>query len=233
MKFAMFFVASAALSSSSFASTTEASAPVLSAAAPAAPSTVAPIEATPKLTTATTNALPANTELWLSMNQELNSKKVKQGAKFDMTVARDVMLGDYVVIPRGSKARGQITYRTGKGAFGKSAKIEFDISEVEVKGQFIPVTGHYRIEGSGNTGAAVGAVVAVGVFGAFVTGRSAIVAQGTEYKAFTVNAVPVKLADAPAQPLVPGTSAQPATAIPAATAPASAITTASAELPKT
>lgn len=233
MKLVAFVVASAALSTSSFALVTEGAAPVAPAEVPIAPSTVAPIIATPKLTTANANALPANTELWLSMNQELNSKKIKQGGKFDMTVARDVMLGDYVVIPRGSKARGQVTYRTGKGAFGKSAKMEFDISEVEVHGQFIPVTGHYRIEGTGNTGAAVGAVVAVGVFGAFVTGRSAIVAQGTEYKAFTVNPIPVKLADAPAQPLAPQTTAAPSAAIPAATVPTAATGPASAVLPST
>jgi hypothetical protein len=233
MKFVAFVVASAALSTSSLALAIDVAAPVAPAVVPVAPSTVAPIVATPKLTTATTNALPANTELWLSMNHELNSKKVKQGAKFDMTVARDVMLGDYVVIPRGSKARGQVTYRTGKGAFGKSAKMEFDISEVEVNGQFIPVNGHYRIEGAGNTGAAVGAVVAVGVFGAFVTGRSAIAAQGTEYKAFTANPVPVKLADAPAQPIAPGTTPAPSAAIPAATAPTAASGPSSAALPST
>lgn len=181
---------------------------------PVAPSTVVPVVAVPKLTTANTNALPANTELWLSPNTEVNSKRIKQGEKFDMTVARDVMLGDYVVIPRGARGRGQITYRTGKGAFGKSAKMEFEINEVEVNGQFIPLRGHYRIEGAGNTGATVGTAVAVGVFSAFVTGRSAIVAQGTEYKAFTVNPLPVKLADAPAEPLAnpaPAETAAPAT----------------------
>ena len=186
----------------------------------ATPSTVVPLAATPRLTTSTTNALPANTEIWLSPNQEVNSKRIKQGGKFDMTVARDVMLGDYVVIPRGARGHGQITYRTGKGAFGKSAKMEFEINEVEVNGQFIPVQGHYRIEGQGNTGATVGTAVAVGVFSAFVTGRSAVVAQGTEYKAFTVNAIPVKLADAPAQPLTPAPVAAPAAAAPAAPAAA-------------
>lgn len=195
------------------------SAPVLAQDAKpveAAPSTMTPIVAVPKLTTATTNALPANTELWLSPNAEVNSKRIKQGAKFDMTVARDVMLGDYVVIPRGARGKGQITFRTGKGAFGKSAKMEFEISELELNGQFIPLRGHYRIEGGGNTGATVGTAVAVGPFAAFVTGRSAIVAQGTEYKAFTVNLIPVKLANAPAEPLAPQT-AQPAALVPSTT----------------
>jgi hypothetical protein len=111
-----------------------------------------------------------------------------------MSVTRDVLLGDYIVIPRGTRAVGQLTYRTGKGAFGKSAKIEFDVVELDLSGRIVPLRGHYRIEGQGNTGATVGAVVAVGVFSAFVTGRSAIVAQGTEFRAYTSNPLPIQLA---------------------------------------
>ena len=155
----------------------------------AQPSLVSPIVAVarPSATDAQA-ALPANSEIWVSPNAEVNSKKIKQGEKFDMSVSRDVVLGNYVVIPRGTRAIGQISYRTGKGAFGKSAKLEFEVVDVDLGGRLIPVKGHYRIEGQGNTGAAVGAVVAVGVFGAFVTGHSATVAQGTEYKAYTTDA---------------------------------------------
>jgi len=102
------------------------------------------------------SSLPSNTEVWLSTNTAIDSKTQKVGDKFDLTVSRDVMLGEYVVIPRGTPAHGQISYRTGKGAFGKSAKMEFDLVDVQVGQRFIPVNGHYRIEGQGNTGAAVG-----------------------------------------------------------------------------
>ncbi|WP_157216607.1 hypothetical protein [Flavisphingomonas formosensis] len=200
-----------------------------------APSTVAPVVAVPRPSIENSVGLPANTEVWLSPNAEVNSKRVKQGEKFEMTVARDVMLGDYIVIPRGTKGYGQISYRTGKGAFGKSAKMEFDVVGIELNGRTIPVTGHYRIEGQGNTGATVGAVVAVGVFGAFVTGRSAVVAQGTEYKAFTTNMLPVALGSAPAVPGAPAAAAPAvltAPVAPAAPAPA-VIKTSSEQTPKT
>ena len=182
------------------------------------PSLVAPIVAVARpVVTDAQAALPANSEIWVSPNAEVNSKKIKQGEKFDMSVSRDVMLGNYVVIPRGTRAIGQISYRTGKGAFGKSAKMEFEVVDVDLGGRLIPVKGHYRIEGQGNTGATVGAVVAVGVFGAFVTGHSAAVTQGTEYKAYTTDALPIVTAAAPAYVLV----APPAQAAPivAAAAP--------------
>lgn len=142
--------------------------------------------------------LRSNTEVWLSVNQEVNSKKLKVGQKFPLSVSRDVMIRDFVVIPRGTPAEGQITYRTGKGAFGKSAKIEFDLVDIDLKGRLIPTSGHYRIEGQGNTGATVGVVVAAGVFGAFVTGHSAVVQQGAEFRAYTKEQMSVILASAAA-----------------------------------
>lgn len=160
------------------------------------------------------NTLPSNTEVWLSLNSGLTSKAAKVGDKFDLTVSRDVMAGEYVVIPRGTQGHGQLSYRTGKGAFGKSAKIEFDLVDVQVGRRFIPLAGHYRIEGNGNTGAAIGAVVAVGVFGAFVTGHSATASQGSEWKAYTREPIllalpPTSTADADARQsqVTPHTSA--------------------------
>ena len=116
------------------------------------------------------------------------------GDTLSFMVSRDVMVGQYIVIPRGTPGVGHVSYRTGKGAFGKSAKFEFDIDSISLNGRTVPVTGHYRVEGQGNTGAAVGAVVAVGVFGAFVTGHSAIAAQGSEWKASTKEPIAIQIA---------------------------------------
>jgi hypothetical protein len=151
------------------------------------------------MVTGNTAMLPANTEVVLVPTQEVNSKRIKEGQKFEMSVARDVMLGDYIVIPRGTRAWGKISYRTGKGAFGKSGKMEFDCTDVELAGRMISVSGHYRVEGQGNTGATVGTVVAVGVFAAFVTGHSAAIGQNTEWKAYTREALQVAVA-APTAP---------------------------------
>lgn len=199
----------------------------------AQPALVLPIVAVARpLATDAQAALPANSEIWVSPNAEVNSKRIKQGDKFDMSVSRDVMLGNYVVIPRGTRAVGQISYRTGKGSFGKSGKMEFEVVDVDLGGRLIPVKGHYRIEGNGNTGATVGAVVAVGVFAAFVTGHSASVAQGTEYKAYTTDALPIVTAAPPAYasaaPIAPVAlpAALPPTAVPIAVPAAAAPTAA-------
>lgn len=129
--------------------------------------------------------VPANTEVVLKLNKELNSQQIKKGDKFDLTVAQDVTVGNTVVIPRGTPAHGEVTMRTGKGAFGKSAKFEVEMRSIDLNGRTIPLNGHFRQAGKGNAGAAVGAVVAVGVFGAFVTGHSAVYKEGAEFKATT------------------------------------------------
>lgn len=145
-------------------------------------------------TVATDAVLPSNTEITLKMNSELSSKEAREGDLFVASVAQDVMLGNMVVIRRGTPANGVVTWRTGKGAFGKSAKMSYEFHSLELDGQRVPVSGQFRQEGSGNTGAAVGAVAAAGVIGGlFVTGRSAIVEQGRELKVHTTFAIPVLL----------------------------------------
>lgn len=165
------------------------------------------IVAVPRATITGTNAfLPANTQVDVTLNSEVNSKKVKQGDRLSGSVSHDVMLGDYVVIPKGTRANGSVTYRTGKGAFGKSAKMEISITDLDLNGRSIPVNGKFRQEGTGNTGATVGAAVAVGVFSAFVTGKSAVFEQGRELRVFTSDALPVAIA-APATPSAPAVPA--------------------------
>lgn len=160
---------------------------------PQATTSTVPITATARPVIANGAMLPANTELTLRLDQEVSSKRMKEGQQFNLSVASDVLLGNYVVIPRGTLAKGVIAFRTGKGAFGKSAKMEIDLTEIILGDRHIPITGHYRQEGEGNTGATVGTAVAAGVFAAFVTGRSAVFPQGREFKAFTREAIPVAL----------------------------------------
>jgi hypothetical protein len=143
-----------------------------------------------------TNMLPSNSDVWVSLDNELNSKKARVGDTINFKVSRDVMVGQYVVIPRGTAGVGRVTYRTGKGAFGKSAKMEFDIDSIMLPTRTIAVSGHYRIEGNGNTGATVATAVAVGVFSAFVTGHSAVAAQGSEWKAATKEPILIAAATA-------------------------------------
>ncbi|MBL8652536.1 MAG: hypothetical protein JNL35_19275 [Sphingopyxis sp.] len=150
-------------------------------APPVVPTVVAsPVAATPVTASDATRTLPANTEILLSMNEELTTKKNEEGDTFYMSVVHNVTHDGFVVIPKGARAAGEITWRTGKGAFGKSGKMEIELRYVEVGGKRIPLVGSFRQEGEGNTVATVAGVIAAGVFAAFITGKSGRIPAGRE-----------------------------------------------------
>ncbi len=154
------------------------------AAAPAPETAAAPAPAA--------TVLPANSEVFLSLNEAVSSEDKRLGDMVSLTVSQDVKADGAVVIPHGTRGVGQITYRKGKGGFGKSGKLEIDFRYVDYNGQHIPVEGHYRQEGDGNGAAAVGAVLAAGVIGGLIVhGHSARIPQGHEFTVHMVDAIPL------------------------------------------
>ncbi|WP_326914191.1 hypothetical protein [Sphingopyxis chilensis] len=153
----------------------ETAAPVEAASAPAV--VAIPVAAPAPNSTRT---LAANTEVLLSMNEELSTKKNEEGDTFYMTVVHDVVQDGYIVIPKGARATGEITWRTGKGAFGKSGKMEIELRYIDIGGKRVPLIGSFRQEGEGNTVATVGGVILAGVFAAFITGKSGRIPAGRE-----------------------------------------------------
>lgn len=133
--------------------------------------------------------LPANTELTITPNSDVSSKTMREGDVFTVSTVYDVMMNNYIVIPKGTRGQGKITWRTGKGAFGKSAKMDLVFEWIEVGGRRVTIEGKHRQEGQGNTAATVGTVLAAGVFGGFVTGKSAVVPNGMQLKAHTAEPI--------------------------------------------
>lgn len=137
--------------------------------------------------------LPANTEILLSVNSEVTSTTHRAGDTFTMSVVSDVRIGDQVVIPRGTRAVGEVTWRTGRGAFGKSGKMNIALRYIDLDGTRIPVEGTYRQEGEGNTLATVGGIIAIGVFAGFITGSRARLPVGRELASRTSIAIPFEV----------------------------------------
>ncbi len=101
--------------------------------------------------------LPSSTEVILTPDAEANSKKLREGHTIPMRTAFDVMHNGVVGSQRARAAWGTVTWRTGKGAFGKSAKMEVTFNELTLpNGHRLPLAGMHRQEGEGNTGAAHG-----------------------------------------------------------------------------
>jgi hypothetical protein len=150
----------------------------------------APITTAPILPARLETELPANTEILLSMNSEITSTTHRAGETFTLSTATDTRIGDLVVIPRGTRAVGEITWRTGRGAFGKSGKMRISLRYLDLDGTRIPIEGDYYQAGEGNTLATVGGIIAIGIFAGFITGSRARIPTGRELAARTAIAVP-------------------------------------------
>lgn len=134
--------------------------------------------------------LNTGTPVTLAVAEDVNSSTHKEGDTFKLTVLNDVKSGGTILIPRGTPAVGEITWRTGKGAFGKSGKLELALRYIDLNGQKIPVTGDYRQEGEGNTVATGVGVIAIGVFAGFITGKRARLPVGRELMSQIAQTVP-------------------------------------------
>lgn len=200
-------------------------APVAAQDAPVVPASVdaAPVLVAVPVTAPTANParlLPANTEILLSMNEELSTKRNEEGDTFHMSVVHNVVQDGFVVIPKGARATGEITWRTGKGAFGKSGKMDIELRYIEIGNNRVPLTGSFRQEGEGNTVATIGGVILAGVFAAFITGKSGRIPAGRELSVRTKEAlafaVPAGTPAAPPALMAVAVDAAQAAAVPAA-----------------
>lgn len=152
--------------------------PAVPAPAPAAPVLVAP--SPPPVAV----VLPSDTIIQVTSPEEITSIKMKEGDVHMLQVASDVMHNGVVVIPRGAPVKGTITFRTGKGIGGKSAKFEITFNTVTVGGREYALKGKHRQDGKGNTVAAL-------LGSMLVSGRSAIITSGQVLSAFTAVPIPI------------------------------------------
>jgi hypothetical protein len=122
--------------------------------------------------------------------QDASTSALRRGDEFDVVVTQGVVKDGYVVIPRGTIGQARVSWMTGRGSFGKSGKMEFDLQDLEIDGRLIPVSGHYRVNGKGRTGEVIVAWVVGGVsLAAAVTGDDAVAKRGAHYEGATATAL--------------------------------------------
>lgn len=127
--------------------------------------------------------LPADTVLSVIPLEEITSKNMTVGDVQRLQVSGDVSQSGVVIIPRGSPVKATVTWRTGKGIGGKSAKFVLTFNSVNVHGKEFSLKGTHRQEGRGNTVAAL-------LGSMLISGHSAVMTSGQVVTAITAEPIP-------------------------------------------
>ena len=110
--------------------------------------------------------VPAGTEIVVTVDQSVTSKDNNSGDHFDASLAEPVVVGDTVVIPKGTKATGTVTDAKSAGRFKGNAAISVTLTAIRVYGE------EYKLRTSEVTeaGKGRGKRTAVGAGGGAVVG---------------------------------------------------------------
>jgi len=83
--------------------------------------------------------VPAGTEITISLGQALGSKLSQPGMTYTGSVAKDVVVGNEVAIPRGSSAQGTVTDAKALGKFAGGAVLSVRLDSITIHGANLPV----------------------------------------------------------------------------------------------
>jgi hypothetical protein len=117
----------------------------------------------------------AGRSITISIGSAIGSKLSQAGSIFNGSVAKDVMVGDAVAIPRGSSVSGTIVDAKALGRFKGGALLEVRLDSVNLNGADVPIrtaTRTYTEKGKGKRTAelAGGGAVLGGIVGALAGG---------------------------------------------------------------
>ena len=119
--------------------------------------------------------VPAGTAVTVSLGAALGSKLSQSGQAFNGSVAKDVVVGDAVAIPKGSAVAGTVTDAKALGKFAGGAVLQVRLDTINLNGADVPMQSALRTftaKGKGKrTGVMTGGGAVVGgIIGALAGG---------------------------------------------------------------
>jgi hypothetical protein len=123
--------------------------------------------------------LRAGTPIRFVTEAAIDSRSVRQGQRFALAVAEDLTEGPRIIIPKGTKAVGEVEAVSGKGMFGKAGSLSLRPLFIEIGGQRINLEGAAEEVGKEQVRGAAIATVLTGGLGLIITGKSAKLDAGS------------------------------------------------------
>ncbi|HEX4301071.1 MAG TPA: BON domain-containing protein [Gammaproteobacteria bacterium] len=144
--------------------------------------------------------IPPGTLFSVRTSEPLDSRRLKGGENFQMTLAQDIYQGQYLVIPRGAVLQGTVIGVKKPGALRGDAGFALQITSLTIGGQSYPVsTDTFATDTRGkggytaaNTvgGAAIGALIGAAAGGGAGAGIGALIGGGAGLGASAASAGP-------------------------------------------
>jgi hypothetical protein len=172
-----------------------AAAPQQEVAASSAPAPTPAVAAAPPAVAATPAVgflLEDGTPVHLVLSENLSSADAVTGQTVEFEVVDDVIVGGFVVIPRGATAWATVTDAEHKRRMGRAGKLDLNVDKVRLAdGEKALLRAVKDTKGGGHTGAMVGAMVATSLvvwpaapLFLLMHGKDVTIPKGTNINAF-------------------------------------------------
>lgn len=136
--------------------------------------------------------IPDGTEVFAVTADRLSSATAAEGDRIQLRVEEPVLVAGEVVIPKGAIVHGVVADVGRRGRMGRSGRINIRVeSTVAVDGQRVSLRASKGGEGDGRVGTTVALTVLFGPLGLLKSGKDAVIAEGTQVKAYTNEAITV------------------------------------------
>ncbi len=124
--------------------------------------------------------LPTQSRIAFVVAEEVSSKKVRKGDLIRLTLKDELTFDGKVIVPAGAPAIGEITVAAKKGWMGEGGRLAARMLYFDFDGGPVRISG--PLGGAGDDQTELATLTAVATMGLipFVTGKSAVIAEGTE-----------------------------------------------------
>jgi hypothetical protein len=128
--------------------------------------------------------LREGTEVRIKFNEKISSDTSVEGDQFVIEVDEDVDVDGKVVIPAGSKGRGEVTQAKKKGFMGKGGELNIRLNYVKVGDKRVRLTAQRGKQGDDKVGTTVALTVLFGPLGLLKRGKETAITPGQTITAF-------------------------------------------------
>lgn len=109
--------------------------------------------------------IPAGTAVHLQLTETVSSSRAREGDPLDFVVEKDVRVGDFTIVRKGSHVHGSVVGVKGRRLLGIGGNITVGLDSVKlVTGETVGIAGRKVIKGSSHTWRMITSMVVTGAF---------------------------------------------------------------------